>query len=351
MATPPDSSNSKKVHAAAKNPQTPPDERFWKRYSPHHEFSISSSSSAVLHVLGLGILVIGGIVLARFGFAERPVEVSPIVIAGGGGLKDGTPGPKTGTGNENEVINETKPEELAKTEPPKEAFKPPDKEVKPILPPPDQQTAKRPIEDNSSNLLSISQNAREQLNSRIARGNASQGKGGPGEGGGKGSGKGTGEGNLAGPGKINVSQREKRQLRWEMQFRTLDGNDYLRQLKSLNAILAIDGPSGELLVIEDLMRRPAVPVAKDFEGINRIYWTDDRPESVNGLAHALQLPNVPSRFIAFFPVELENELLKKELAFRNLPEEEIDKTWFKIVPTRRGFEPFVERQTKIGRHR
>ena len=56
-------------------PRLPPEERFWKRYSPHHEFTLSSASSAVVHLLALGILALGA-----HGFASwaTPVEVDAI---------------------------------------------------------------------------------------------------------------------------------------------------------------------------------------------------------------------------------------------------------------------------------
>ena len=338
------SSNNKKPDSGSKGTLAPPEERFWKRYSPHHEFSISSSASTALHVVGIAVLILGAALLARLGFGARPVEVQPIVIAGGGGDPHGKEGPNTGTGHEPEVINTPNPESVAKAEAPKEELKAPEKEVTPILPPTDQ-TAARQIEDPGSTLMSIDKGARDKMNAPIARGNRSKGKGGTGEGGGKGKGKGTGTGDLQGPGKINVEQREKRQLRWTMTFNTRDGEDYLRQLHALKAILAIESPSGEYLVIEDLRKRPVVPVAKSLSEINRIYWIDDRPESVRSLARGLQMPP-PTRFIALFPLELEQELLRKELAYHGLREEDIGETRFQVRATGRSYEPFVVSQSK-----
>jgi hypothetical protein len=348
MASAPNNSSEKKTKSASTSSLAPPDERFWKRYSPHHEFPISSSASVMIHVLGLAVLVAGALLLAKLGFGGHPVEVTPIVIAGGGGDPNGTPGPNTGSGHEKEVINEPKPETPEKAETPKETLKAPEKEPTPILPTAEKEST-RTIEDPKSTLMSLSKEAREGVKAAIARGNRSKGKGGTGEGGGKGAGKGTGTGDLSGPGKLDVTQREKRQLRWEMAFKTLDGNDYLRQLKALGAILAIDAADGQYLVIEDLSRRPVTPVTKDVAELNRIYWIDDRRDSVMGLARALGLRQIPARIIAFFPIELEQDLLRKELAYRNVPEDEIDKTWFKVVPTRHGYEPLVDRQTTLHR--
>jgi hypothetical protein len=345
MADSSESSNNKKPDSASKSSTlAPPEERFWKRYSPHHEFSISSSASTAVHVIGFAVLILGAALLARLGFGARPVEVASIVIAGGGGDPHGKEGPNTGTGHEPEVINSPNPEPVTKAEAPKEELKAPEKETTPILPPPDKSNV-RPIEDPGSTLMSIDKAARETMNAQMARGNRSKGKGGPGEGGGKGKGKGTGTGDLQGPGKINVEQREKRQLRWTMTFNTRDGEDYLRQLQALKAMLAIEGPNGEYLVIEDLRKRPVVPVARSLSEINRIYWIDDRPESVRSLARGLQMP-APPRFIALFPIELEQDLLRKELAYRHLAEDDIAETRFQVRATGRGYEAFVVYQSK-----
>ena len=50
-----------KVSTKEKEPAllVPPEERFWKRYSPNHEFPLSSASSALMHLCALGILALG----------------------------------------------------------------------------------------------------------------------------------------------------------------------------------------------------------------------------------------------------------------------------------------------------
>ena len=55
----------------------------------------------------------------------------------------------------------------------------------------------------------------------------------------------------------------------------------------------------------------------------------------------------PTRFVAFFPIELEQELLRKELSYRNVPEDDIKETRFQVRHTGRGYEPFVVEQTKL----
>src|SRR5947208_1631995 len=82
-------------------------------------------------------------------------------------------------------------------------------------------------------------------------------------GGGAGTGTGPGTGSGEGPGEINT--RTKRKLRWTITFNTTSGDDYLRQLNTLGAILAFRAPDGELKVVRELLRRPAKFVSEDVK--------------------------------------------------------------------------------------
>jgi hypothetical protein len=332
-------------------PKIPPEERFWKRYSPHHEFLLSSTGSGVLHAVAFAVLFFGALLAAMLGIKfDNNVEVDAMVIAGGGGSPSGAEGPTTGIGKGEEVsdLKKTDADKVKAPDLPKEsldAARPTDPDLMPA-----NQSPARPIEDDiglGKKLNEIGEAARQRLEQAL-RGNTSKGRGGSGEGGGQGKGKGPGAGDLQGPGRINVTKREQRQLRWTMMFNTHDGGDYVRQLQALKAILAIRGPDGEYLVIDDLGTRPVVPKRRDIQEINRIYWIDDKPESVMSLSRALGLTPVPDHIVAFFPQELEQELLKKELRFRRLPEDKIGETQFKVMLSRGGFEPVVTSQSTLA---
>jgi hypothetical protein len=330
-------------------PKIPPEERFWKRYSPHHEFLLSSTGSGVLHAVAFAVLFFGALLAAMLGIKfDNNVEVDAMVIAGGGGSPSGAEGPTTGIGKKEDTADLRK-SETEKMKPPQappeglEVVRPTDPELMPDQP------AARLIEDDigmGKNLNAQSEAARQRLADSL-RGNVSKGRGGSGEGGGQGKGKGPGVGDLSGQGRINVTKREQRQLRWTMIFNTRDGDDYVRQLQALKAILAIPGSGrDEYLVIDDLRKRPAEPRPKDIQEINRIYWIDDRPDSVMSLSRALQLSPVPERIVAFFPQELEQELLKKELRYGHLPEERIGETRFQVQRRGASYEPVVVYQTR-----
>ncbi|GBD37158.1 hypothetical protein HRbin36_02288 [bacterium HR36] len=56
-----------------------------------------------------------------------------------------------------------------------------------------------------------------------------------------------------------------------------------------------------------------------------MHWTDDNPNSVAALASALRLDFKPQRILVFFPVELERALAERELSYRGLTEDDLEK--------------------------
>src|ERR1043166_8396917 len=95
--------------AAPKNatslPLIPPEEQFWKRYSPHHEAPLSGVTSTILHLLAI-LLLLGVIWLQnKLKLAEenRSLPVDPVrlnLTGGGGGSPTGKDGGTGGTGKE-----------------------------------------------------------------------------------------------------------------------------------------------------------------------------------------------------------------------------------------------------------
>jgi hypothetical protein len=67
---------------------------------------------------------------------------------------------------------------------------------------------------------------------------------------------------------------------------------------------------------------------------------------VQSLAVALGARPTPQFFAMFFPAELEQELLKKELGYKNKTEDQIDSTRFVVRPAGAGrYEVQVDGQT------
>jgi hypothetical protein len=153
----------------------------------------------------------------------------------------------------------------------------------------------------------------------------------------------SGSGSMA----IPISAREKRLLRWTMVFNWEDGADYVQQLKYFDAILAI--PQREhpdkFWVIRELNQRPASLRNDDLRQIKRIFWIDDRPDSVKALSQVLGLKYTPARVVTFFPESLEKQLLQLELDYKGAKEEDILETRFAVRPAGNGkYEPIVGSQ-------
>jgi hypothetical protein len=322
--------------------QAPPAGTFWRRYSPHHEFPLSVSSSLFLHILGF--ILLGGLLFAFLGLnRDKELPVGAIRIAGGGGNEEGTGSTPKGVLPSSEAVpDKPQQETVASTTNPEKLVKP--EPSKPQITLPD---TGRPIEPNTAaaeaKLSAAGKKAREALAGALA----AKGKGGTGSGGGQGSGTGTGIGNASGPGRGTLNQREKRQLRWTMMFNTRSGDDYADQLQGLGAILAILGPNGDYLVIRDLDRhhRPVQAKPEDIKELNRIYWVDDKPQSVHSLAMALGIRPVPDHIVAFFPQQLEKELAEKELQYLRSrsrgTEDDIAETIFRVDRRGNRYEPIV----------
>src|SRR5829696_9137523 len=78
----------------AATPAAPPQEQFWKRYSPHGEAPLSVAGSLALHLTAGGFLLLAGLfLLANFGSPRTTLPVEPVGLAPGGtGKPAGVPG-------------------------------------------------------------------------------------------------------------------------------------------------------------------------------------------------------------------------------------------------------------------
>jgi hypothetical protein len=333
--------------AAKKPSRKPPDERFWKRYSRHHELPLSVASSVLVHALGIGALalILTGAILTLLGMKTEPLQVEGIQVAGGSGIEEGI-----GTGPANGEIP-SGPESLKQAggaeakKPDPDPTRPP-----PQLDPVQDKTSDRLLPNDPAPALEHQGGADQRLRDRIRDLIAGKGKGNVGGGGGEGRGQGTGKGNNRGPGLDtgNLTIRQKRQLRWSMVFDTRSGEDYLSQLAGLGAILAVPSGNDEYVFYRNLSLRPPQSEPGQLWRMNQIYWTDDQAHSVRNLSTALGLTYVPGHIIAFFPVELEKKLLEKERQAYSGNEENIRETNFRIQRKGGRYEPVVS-SIDVGR--
>jgi hypothetical protein len=338
-------------------PLIPPDEQFWKRYSPHGEAPLSVSGSLALHVLIGGGLLLAGIYLAALLYKpDRSLPVEPVrlkIEGGGGGRPDGHEKGVKGGGMVEDTGGEVDKElQQAGVD---------DAPRKPALEPVERKQIEKVYDSSSTRYISESTTAQakkfagleQKIRSRLALADrpAGKGMGGPGTGGGKGTGEGKGEGPGKGEGKATLSKREKRMLRWHMIFTANSGPEYLLQLRGLGAILAFpvgEGPDPEYKVVREL--RPGAPLLdEDVSKIQRIYWIDDKPRSVVDILNALRLklPRTPGRFVAFMPEKLEEGLFKMEKRYveqilrTKFDEDKIDETRFRVVFKNGRYQPEI----------
>ena len=305
--------------AADAEKHLPPEERFWQRFSAHHEFSVSASSSLTVHALLIALTVgLGYLALRlRLNDGHRPLDVTAVEVE-----RRGDTGPARATADRVGPV-----EAAADAVNPAPVPLPPRARLAdvrgeqlpgPQFPNPVGQAVREETQALFDRLLGNRQVAGAQVR---------------GEPGGDRNGQ-------EGTGGISPAQK-KRILRWTLIFNTQNGDDYRKQLSALGAILAVPAKDGEYRFIRDLKKLPASGEVEDVKKMDRIFWIDDKPDSVRSLAGALQLKTPPEQIVAFFPKELEDELLRKELAFRNRKENEIKETRFNVVKQGNTYVPVV----------
>jgi hypothetical protein len=311
-----------------------PEERFWKRYSPHGELPLSGAGSFALHALVVGLLVLLGFLGVWFTRPSRTLPVEAVQVApGGGGTLNGVEGSK-GPGRRAEVVDEQNRQAGDQKVPLPPQLAHPQKQPSPPL----FKEGERPLSPNPEAMKAIEHLKAAAQSKRNDGAPVGRGRGGPGGGG---TGPGPGPGGASRP-------PNPRMLRWSLLFNTQTGEDYVRQLRGLGAILAVpvkEGDRPEYRLVRNLSRRPAQLLDEDLSQIKRIYWTDNNPRSVQEVMSTLGLRERPSHFVAFMPQELEQKLLRLEKAYSGLEEDQIHETKFRIAERGGQFEPEVIEQT------
>jgi hypothetical protein len=338
-----------KEAAAPNNDLGLPEERFWIRYSPHHELPLSSVSSFGIHILIVGLLLLCAI-LPIFSRPVHQVPVEAVTLlnsGGGGGRKSGVDGGSGPPSRPQEIGGQVDPN--PEQNPQTEVKRPDLAEVKA----PDFNTQ---LKEDASRFLkkpgSVPNLGKISLLDEAARkvgpaSDPSRGRGGSGSGGGQGDGRGTGTGEGSGPGTSSghLTQRQKRMLRWVMSFKTNNGPDYLAQLRGLGGILAIpvkEGDPPEFKIVRKLVP-PAQLLDEDVEKIDRIFWWEENPAAVRDIMDALGLNIRPSRFAMLMPSELEKKLFEMESKHaRGRVEDDIAETKFRCVRSGDHYEPVFD---------
>ena len=116
----------------------------------------------------------------------------------------------------------------------------------------------------------------------------------------------------------------------------MDGQDYLDQLAAMGAVILIPLPpeNKECLYFPNLKKPGERRLATegDLKKLaGQVRFSDARPESVRAVCEALGVKEKARTFWAFFPKDLEDELARKEIGYRNRRPEDVAETVFRIT--------------------
>lgn len=303
----------------------PPEEEFWERYNRRLEFPLSTAAAVLLHLAVAALVVF---LLARM-MNDRPDRSAvPVTLVEACGPDDlgaspagvGERDPKTDAANPFTAEREQLPNPAAL-----DAIK---EDIRRVAL--DDPAAPLPIAaPNAAGFEKLDDALKKQFLGRRGGGAASG----------------------TGPGSGGADSTNARSLRWVLRFRTTDGADYVRQLAAMGASVLVPLPpeNKQCLLVGDL-RNPAPRPATDDDLkslAGQIKFSDTRPGSVAGVCAALRVTQPAQSFWAFFPRGLEDELARKERAYRNRRPEDIAETVFQVVVRDGSYEVVVIGQTVL----
>lgn len=303
---------------------TEPDQEFWQRYSPHFELPIGWVSG----LLVVALMFAGVVLIVRYADREPDKTGVPIVLDPNGGFDDEGDGKEGGGGEANpkviadfntpttnEDISAVLPDNLTLPEVKDDLTK------KILAEDPDSQVAFS--DEKGGHYASLS----EEIQKKLLGIGGKQGSGG---------GPGAGDGpNKDGDGGKGVNGSRARSLRWVLLFKTYSGRDYLDQLASIGAEVAIPLPpdNNQLLLFKNL-KNPGKGERMTQDQLIRLsgqmQFADIKRESVRSVADALGLDFTPNSFWTFFPKGAEDELAKLEKGYNNRQPEDIAETRFRV---------------------
>jgi hypothetical protein len=334
------------------SPQLPPDEKFWVRYSPHHEAPLSGMTSLFLHGLVVGLLLIVGFLmnLGWHGDAAKPPRMELAMIEGGGDGFEGLGGP-AGLPGGDEPRTELAPSAVKPdVQTPKidaaelQLENAPSVEL--LQPTPDLPVAPEP-KDLLGELDMLTKQANQAPAVKKNGGGTNNpkgvgGKGGAGDAPGPGRGKkGTGTGG-GGPGGASKAQI----LAWRWRFDLSgDGRLHAEKLAAVGVTLAILDVRGQYWLIRNVDKRPVDMRRENMQQFkDAVKWYNTKQDSVFALARELQLPFVPQHVVLLLPKEREEKMAAAEAEFARHERRDLNAvqaTWFDFRVRGGDFEPVV----------
>ncbi len=310
----------------------PPDESIWRKYSANHEFPLSTLASIVLHLFVLMLMVAFGAMVFHWS-SDHDLTIEPVQFAedgGGGGRPEGGANPETLTpGEEPGKVQDTEVTDAA------------------LLPGIGQIITRNTPNPSGDEVSKTFDRDFREPKPDPSKQIGPQGRGGDGDGGGLGKGHGPVKGDKSG---IGTNRKPMRTDRWAIAISYFGGRELYEEWAEMEAVILIPDGKNEngkafYRVYYDLTARhpkPKLETAESVETRGRIWFTDRNPDSVRNLSAYLGY-SVPPPFIAFFiPKDLEEELMRKELAYRKKTEEQLQ-GWETVFEVNRVGDKFVAR--------
>jgi hypothetical protein len=304
----------------------PPDEKFWQRYSAHHEFPLAGMTSFFIHALVIGVMALAGFwyLFQRESESNKPPTMDMVQLAGGGDGDEGAAGTPGLPGNPGPKEMETvlNPATGA-VEPVPEAILKDAPKLELAVPEVDLTESKSDLE---SMLSKLEKDAAEQAKKTVKKESSpakkqpspSTVKGGGGEGGTGGAGgkgtKGIGTG-AGGPGGRKATKAEIYAMRWRFNLGR-NAKEHVDQLKAVGLVVVFRSPQGVDYFVNDLNRRPvALKRGNIAQFKDAVQWENTSMTSLVDLATELRLEFVPTKVLLFLPMEREEKIAAEEYRF------------------------------------
>ena len=346
--------------AEKSTPLIPPDERFWQRYSPHHEFPLSSVASLALHGLVIGTMLLAGWWMSRRWQDDlaKPPSMDVVQVEGGTGLEglgggSGLPGPIDPGGAKKEFVELNPNVKQFKADPTTPRLKDPilTPEKLPEVAQTDPDLSTTEFDDIAKDADKVLRNLMKiptstQAATKVAsKGPPGEGKGtgplGPGRGFKQGPGTGTG----GPPGRPQTRQDI---LAWRWRFDLAgDGKEHAKKLDAMGVIVGLPDGRGGIVVARNLKQRPVKLQNENLEPYkDAVKWYNTKADSLFKLAQELRIP-LPQFVVLLLPKEREDKMAAAEQEYtrrqgRRL--EEVQATWFDFRFRNGTYEPEVIRQ-------
>jgi hypothetical protein len=362
----PDPEQAMSDSAIADREPLPPDETFWKRYSPRHECPIAGSASTLVHLVALGGVVLAGLAMSWrwYGDKVQPPAMSVVYVEGNGG--DGRqPGggggaPKNGGTEDVEVRSQPKQPSVTAPKPQNPVVLVPrqlpgdDPDFVVPMPAPTTDVDKAFAKAQEDDAKAAAANAKSS-------GAKSTGLGGPGDGGGLGTGKGTGVGPGNGPGDGTgpagaTTKSIRAQIlanRWHFDSGG-SPRERIAKFAAVGITLGFTDFTGNLYIIEDMKRRPVKFHVDSFDRYKDIVkWANNKDDpALPGLARELGLPLTLAQLVLLLPPDREQKMADEEMRYareKGYDFSKVEGTLFDFVLMQGVYEPVVKGQAPFDK--